>query len=321
MQERTNMTWIVICPKWSSNDHVNKAHGWSLSQEELAKVEKSYFDSVIECIVCHHNFSLQQGVREAFSTDIPFVIHSLQYNANENGEVEITSGQLKNVKFSEAFEDTPKIYLTPHEPVNAVPGHITNTQFTIFSSDSRKEGETRKIGWAAYGNRSYATIPVWRKLLSNSKEHQLRKDYRPELVDLESAFEVFIIEYLSENLGKKLKDETINWILNRSIEEVLKIGFIELNGKPLSELEKIAHERWRRNVKKLRDSVVHRGASVTDQQAREAREAMFDLMTKVDHTVIDYFRIQMKEVRLKNPNVTFGIAMIEGAGFFWSACA
>ena len=307
------MTWIVICPNWKSENHANKPHGWSLSQEGIAKVGNRYFDTIIECIVCGHKFSLQQGIKEAFSSDIPFLIHHFQYNARESGEAEVTVGQLKTISFSEPFEDTPKVYLTPHEkPVAAVPGYITNAQFSIFSCDSGTGDETRKITWAAFGNRAYVAIPIWRKLLSSSKEHQLKKDFRPELVDLESAFEVFIGEYLGKSLKGKLRDETVNWILKLSIEEELKIGFIELMGKPLSLLEPEAHGRWQRSVKELRDSVVHQGASMTDEQAREAREAMFDLMTRINPTTIDHFRIQMEKIRSDRPNIIFGTAIIKG---------
>jgi len=307
------MTWIVMCPQWRDQAHVNKPHGWSLSQQALTKIGNDYFDSKIDCIVCGNKFSLQQGVKEAFSSDIPFTIHDFQYNSRENGEAEIIVGQLKTVKFSEPFEDIPEIYLSPHEkPAAVVPGYITNAQFNIFSSDSGTVTETRKISWAAYGNRAYAAIPIWRKLLSSSKQHQLRKDFRPELVDLESAFEVFIGEYLGKNLKNKLRDKTVNWILKFSIEEQLKAGFTELTGKPLSERESNAYGRWQRNVKELRDSVIHRGASVSEEQAREAREATFDLITRIDPTTIDYFRTQLEKIRLDHPNVTFGTATIKG---------
>jgi len=302
-----------MCPNWKSEDHVNKPHGWSLSREELDKVGNRYFDFLIECKWCGIKFSLQQSVKEAFLSDIPFVIHEFQSNARENGKAEIAVGQLETIKFSEPFEDKPEIYLAPFEkPVAVVAGGITDAKFSIFSSDSGTEGEKRKISWAAYGNRAYAAIPIWRKLLSSSKEHQLRKDFRPELVDLESAFEVFIGEYLGKSLKNKLRDETIKWILKFSIEEQLKAGFTELTGNPLSQLESKAYGRWQRNVKELRDSVVHRGASVTNEQAREARDAVFDLMTRINPDIIDYFRIQVKEIRQKHPSVTFGTASTGG---------
>ena len=87
------------------------------------------------------------------------------------------------------FEDTPQVYLTYEKPAAAIPGWITNNQFSIFSSGSGTEGEIRSIQWIAYGNRAIAAIPIWRKLLSNSKRYQLLKDFRSELVELESSFE------------------------------------------------------------------------------------------------------------------------------------
>lgn len=306
-------TWIVMCPDWKKEVHENKPHGWSLSQKDLSEIANHYFEPKIKCIVCHNRFSLQQGVKEVFLSDTPFVMHELQYNARENGEVEVSVGQLKAIKFTNPFEDTPKVYLTPHgQSAACVPGAATNTEFTIFSCSSGTEGGSRKIGWTAYGNRKYAAIPIWRKLISDSKEHQLRKDFRSEIVDLESAFEVFVGEYLGKHLSKKLRGETVRWMLKRSIEEQLRIGFTELAGTPVSETEPVAYSKWQSNVKELRDSIVHRGFPATDEQAKEAREAVFNLMTKIDPLAIDYFQIQIKKIREEHPNMTFGVAVIKG---------
>jgi len=305
-------TWIVMCPNWKSEKHVNNPHGWSLSQKSLVQVGGKYFDPLVECIVCHGKFSLQQGVKEAFSSDVPFVIHDFQCNAQENGEVEVVIGQLKTVKFVTPFEDIPRIYLTPHEkPLACVSGAITSSEFTIFSCNSGAQEGPRRITWAAYGNRAYAEIPIWRKLISSSKEHQLRKDFRPELVDLESAFEVFVGEYLGMNLKTRLREATLRWVLRLSIEEQLKIGFAELTGKSLSESEPIVYGKWQTSVKELRDSVVHRGASVNSEQAREGREAVFELLTRIDPTAIDYFQIRLEKIREEHPNLSFGTATIK----------
>lgn len=305
-----DMTWIVRCPKWESQEHENKPDGWSLPQKDLSKVKNSYLDPVIECIVCGNMFSLQQGVKEAISSDI--AADNFQYNAREFGKTEIVVGQLKTIKFSEPFEDTPKIYLTPiGKSASTVPGRITNSQFNIFSSDSGTEGGSREILWHAYGNRAYAAIPIWRKLLSNSKRYQILKDFRSELVELESSFEVFIGEYLGKNLRKKFNDETVSWILKLGIEQKLKIGITELKGKSLKELEPDTYKKWKKTAKELRDSIVHRGTFINENQAREAREAVFDLMTKIDPMVIDDFRIQFEDIMLDRPNMAFGRATIK----------
>ncbi len=302
-----------MCPDWKKEVHENKPHGWSLSQKDLSEIANHYFEPKIECIVCHNMFSLQQGVKEVFLSDMPFAIHEFQYNAREYGEVEVSMGQLKTIKFAKPFEDTPKVYLTPHgQPAACVPGAMTNTEFTIFTCSSNTEDGSRKIDWTAYGNRKYAAIPIWRKLISDSKEHQLRKDFRSEIVDLESAIEVFVGEYLGRYLSKKLRGETVSWMLKRSIEEQLKIGFTELTGKPMSETDPAAYNKWQSCVKELRDTIVHRGFPATYEQAKEAREAVFDLITKIDPSTIDYFQIQVEKIKEEHPNMTFGVAVIKG---------
>jgi hypothetical protein len=269
---------------------MNKMNSWTLSKEELFNIGNGYFDTLIACSVCGYRFSLQEGLKEAFSSDNPFIIHSFQYNDSEHGKVEIQIGQLKTIKFAKPFENAPRVYLTPYnKPVAAVPGCITREQFSIFSSDSGTGDQTREIGWAAFGNRKYGAMPIWRELLASSKEHQLRENFRQELVDLETAFEVFIGEYLGENLDGKLKDELVDWIFKLSLHQQLRAGFIALTGKSLHELQPEAHARWQKNVKQLRDAVVHKGFTVNSEQAREARQATFDFITRIDYTTIDHF--------------------------------
>lgn len=253
----------------------------------------------------------------AFSSDNIFVIHSFQYNAEESGKIEIMVGQLKTIKFSEVFDDAPQIYLTATSPnpsgcdADAVAGNISKSQFTIFSSGTPSVGWTKRFDWGARGNRNSETTPIWRKLISNSKNHQFRRDFRAELVDLESAFEVFVDEYLAQALKSKLKDETVEWILGRSIEEKLKVGFTELKGQSLSKLHPVAHGRWQRDAKEVRDSVVHRGVSVSPEQAEKAREAVFDLITLVDFTTLDHLGMAMTTIPIDGPTRTFGTVTIK----------
>ena len=129
-------------------------------------------------------------------------------------------------------------------------------------------------------------------MLSSSKEHQLRKDFQSEIVYLESAFEVFVSEFLWKKLSALLNDKSITWILKFSIEEQLKIGFTILTGKSLSQLEPHSHGTWQREVKMKRDNVIHRGISIKADQARKARYATFDIITSINSEALDYFRIQ-----------------------------
>ena len=287
------MTWIVTCPKWQGGSHNNTVQSWTLSPEELHRIGNQYLEPRIDCRVCKHIFSLQRGVKESFSIDNPFVIHEFQFNSQEQGKVEIEIGRLKRIEFREPFEDTPQIYLTPYlKPARVVSGHVSSAGFSIFSSDSGTEGETREIGWSAIGNRVQEGIPIWRKLLSSSKEHQLRRDFQSEIVYLESAFELYIAEYVGTRLRTKQRNETVDWILNKSINEVLSVGFKELEGRPLSKLEPEAYGKWHNSVKKLRDSVVHHGTCVEASQAGKARDATFDLITRISPAAIEHFRIQ-----------------------------
>jgi hypothetical protein len=287
------MTWIVTCPNWQSEIHKNTVQSWTLSLEELRKIGNLYFEKRIDCKVCHYKFSLQHGVKESFSIDNPFVIHDFQFNSQENGSADIKIGQLSKIKFCKPFEDIPQIYLTPYlKPAHVVSGYVTKTGFYIFSSNSGTEGETRKIGWSAFGNREQKGIPIWRKLLSSSKEHHLRKDFQSEIVYLESAFEMFVSEFLWKKLSSSLNDESITWILKFSIEEQLKIGFTIFTGKSLSQLEPDSHGTWQREVKMIRDNVIHRGISIKADQAQKARAATFDLITRINSETLDYFKIQ-----------------------------
>jgi len=264
-----------------------------LSPEELRTVGTDYFEEKINCRVCPCSFSIQQGVKESFSIDNPFVIHDFQSNYQENGAVEINVGQLKVVEFRKPFENKPTIYLTPYEkPVIVVPGLVSNSRFSIFSYQTGADGELRQLSWSAYGNRAQSGVPIWRKLLSSSKDYQLDRDFRSEVVYLESALEIFVAEFLGDRLKHKLRNETIDWILGHGITEILRAGFREVESKPLSQLMPKAYSSWERHLRDLRNSVIHRGQSVDSEQARAAREATFEIITRINPASLEHFKIQ-----------------------------
>lgn len=301
-------TWLVICPDWQSANHINKAQGWALFKEAIEKVDTDYFSPNIDCIVCGKKFSLQQGVSEAFSSDI--VINDFRHNSHEDGTVEVTVGKLSKIRFVQPFLDIPEINLTPYlKPVDVVSGYITSEGFAIFTSaDNCSIEEIRQITWHASGNRASTPIPLWRLLLSSAKDHQKNKNYRSEVVELESAFEVFVGEYLGKYLKLKLRQETVNYLLKKSIEEQLNIGFTELMGSGLAKIYSMEYCKWQKHVKELRDSVVHRGKSVTAEQAKEARKAVFDLLVKIDNSAFVQFQIQMNDIGTGGPHLSFGMA-------------
>jgi hypothetical protein len=287
------MTWIVTCPDWQNEKHKNTVQSWTLSVEELNRIKQDFFEERINCKVCSKSFSLQQGVKESFSIDNPFTIHDFQFNSEERGGIDVKVGQLAKVEFQKPFEDKPVIYLTPYlKSVSVVSGFVNNNNFSVFSFYPNAEGEGRQISWCAYGNRSQKGVPIWRKLLSSSKTYQLSKDFQSEIVYLESAFEVYIAEFIGERLKQRLRTETIDWILGHGITEVLRIGFIELWGKQLSKMEPKAYANWEKNVRNLRNSVIHRGEPVNADQASKARAATFEIITRINPFALNYFRIQ-----------------------------
>jgi hypothetical protein len=308
-----------MCPDWQSANHINKAQGWALFKEAIEKVNTDYFSPNINCIMCGKKFSLQQGVSEAFSSDV--VIDNFRHNSNESGTIEVTVGNLAKIQFVQPFLDIPEINLTPYlKSVDAVSGYITSNGFAIFSSaNTCSMEEKRQITWHASGNRTSTPIPLWRMLLSSAKDHQKNKNHRSEIVELESAFEVFIGEYLGKNLRAKLRQETIDYLLKKSIEEQLSIGFTELVGSGLAKIHSREYSKWQEQVKELRDSIVHRGTSVTAEQAKEARKAVFDLIVRIDNSEFEQFQIQMKDIGSSAPFFSFGTATITGKQSDWKA--
>ena len=305
-------TWPVMCPDWQTQKHLNKAQGWALFKDAIEKVNTDYFGPNITCIMCGQKFSLQQGVSEAFSSDI--IIDNFRHNSDESGTIEVTVGNLAKIQFKQPFLDIPEISLTPYlKPLDAVSGYITQTGFAVFSSANVcSMEEKRQITWHASGNRASTPIPLWRQLLSSAKGHQKSKNYRSEIVELESAFEVFVGEYLGKKLSAKLRQVTVNYLLKKSIEEQLSIGFMELVGSGLAKIHSGEYSKWQEEVKELRDSIVHRGISVTAEQAKKARKAVFDLIVKIDNSAFEQFQIQMNDIGSNAPHLSFGIATIKG---------
>ncbi len=302
-------TWVVMCPKSDSGNHTNLRQGWSLFRNELESIGSDYSSPKMMCTVCGNKFSLHQGVREAFTSDL--AIDYFLHNASERGAIEVEVGKVSNVSFAEPFEGSPTINLTPHFNVHAASAHVSASGFTLLSCSSSGEESKGSIDWYVSGNRACDPVPIWRGLLSNAKEHQLRKNFRSEIVELESAIEVFIGEYLGKNLKTKLRQETIDWLLRLSVEQQTEIGFVELMGRPLREICRTEYRKWQESVKKTRNNIVHRGTQATPEQAREARKATFDLVTKTDSSAIEHFQMQVESIRIDRPNIVFGTAVIK----------
>jgi len=305
-------TWLVMCPSWQKPEHIDKAQGWALFKKAIEAIGTDYFSPKIDCIMCGKKFSLQQGVSEAFASDI--VIDDFRHNSHESGEIEIVVGTLAKIQFTKPFLDIPEINITPYlKSVDAVSGYVTSEGFAIFSSaNGCSVNEKRQIQWHASGNRASAPIPLWRSLLSSAKNHQKSKNFRSEIVELESAFEVFFSEYLAKNLKTRLRQETIEWILKNRIELQMTIGYRELTGQDIRIQYPIEHSKWQNCVKKVRDRIVHQGMTITPGQATDARKAFFNFLTRIDNTTMEQFQIEMNEIGIDGPRLSFGMAIGTG---------
>ena len=296
-----------MCPDWENTSHFNKALGWALFKNTIDTIGTDYFSPLIKCITCGRKFSLQQGVSEAFASDI--VIDDFRFNSSERGIIMVTVGNLVKIDFSQPFVDIPDINLTAYlQPVDAVSGYVTPEGFAIFTSANNCAlAESRQIGWHASGNRASSPIPLWRILLSSAKYHQKNKCYRAEILEMESAFEIFFSEYIANALKGKFREETIDWLLKKQrIEGQMSIGYREITGQNIHTQYPTEYTKWQRYVKEVRDQIIHQGITVTPEQSTDARKALFNFLTRIDSSTIDHFQIQMDDIGIDGPHFTFG---------------
>ncbi len=261
--------------------------------------------------MCGKQFSLKDGLKEAFASDV--VLDLFRHNSFTHGELSFKAGELLHVNFSDPFSETPEIYLTKmgQNVPDVMPGYITKDSFDLFSCIRNPSVPLDgRVSFEASGNRGVFQIPLWRVLLSNSKNHQKNKNYRSELIDLESAFEVFIADYLRNKLNGKLKDATIVWLLKNSIENQLNIGFTELNGVPVKRMFQEEYRLWNEAVKEKRDGVVHRGLQISEEEAIKARKAVLNLMLSIDNSAVLHFQVSMNKSVTDGPYMSFGTATI-----------
>ncbi len=287
-------TWVVFCPSSNDSVHTNRSSGWSLSTSELKRIENDYYAKRLKCQSCGNSFSLWEGVGAFYVFSDSLMADFFIHNGRERGVIDVDVGKAVRLSFANPFEDTPRVNVTPQFDVYAAPTMIGKQGFTLLTCFGGKGESIGKISWFASGTRREEVAPIWRGLLSNAKEHQLAKNYRSEIVELDSAFEVFVGEYLSNNLKEMFAQEIITWVLNQhNIGEPLEIGFILLNGKPLEKLYSEEYHVWKKHVRKKRNDIVHRGLGATKKDAEDARKATFDIMTKIDNSVLPQFQVEL----------------------------
>jgi hypothetical protein len=298
-------TWVVMCPNWADEIHVNKRSGWSLLKKEIKNIGTEIFEQKIICQVCGLKFSLHEGVREAFTSDI--ALQHFLYNSNERGAIDAEGGKSVRIKFVMPFEDVPTVQFTPTFHVQVAAGYVSPDAFTMLCNSVAGSQKKGVIGWSALGHRFEQNIPIWRTLLTSSKENQLRKNFRSEIVELEAAIEVFIGECFGKTFGAKLSQKTIEQMLNFSVEQQMKIAFREVRGKTLEQLCPKEYANWQKHVNTVRNDIVHRGLKPSKEQAKNARRSTFELLVKADNSALDAFQVNINQLQ----RIVFGIAKIK----------
>lgn len=317
-KKRMDSTWLVKCPSWMDNAHMTKPHGWSLCENELMQVGAGYFEPLIECPHCGRRFSLFDGMKEAFQSDDPFLIRHFEFGVEQAGRERIFVGSPKTITFARPFEKPPVVFITPMgKPIFAVPATVTNEQFKIVGATEGTDSVAGgyEVQWVAFGNINEAETPIWRRLISSAEAHQSRQDYRSEIVDLESAVETFVDDFLWRELRSKGFDEkTVNWVLKHGIDAKVSVWVAELTrgaeNHPNLDIQGI----WRKDLKELRDRAIHKGTEISSQQALNARAAAFSMIVRTEPEALVQFKIRLgKEVRKDHPNITFGSVVLSGS--------
>lgn len=307
-------TWIVACPQRYSEKHANRVHAWTLTKEQILGVGRRYGEKILDCYVCHHSFSLIEGISEAFTMDLDFLILYFANNTVQSGNVIIRLGWIRPVKFPKRFEKQPTVYLTISDsPVNAVAGDINAIGFRVFTGRSLEATkEEYQVAWSAYGSTEEIEIPIWRKILSLAKNDQLRKDFRLEVVNLESAFEIFVKEHLKPLLQQKgIIGQRLDWVLRRGIDLFMSKWFKVATGQEASERYGELHERWQKEAKDLRNDVVHHGAPVDSHSSQLARKAIIDYILAIEPEAAEHFMVSVsRNIDRKKPVEVFGVGTL-----------
>ena len=227
-------TWIVACPQRSTGIHEKRVHAWTLTQEVIDNIGTDYEKPLIPCYVCGHFFSLVEGINEAFTMDLNHVVNYFASNTVQSGDVRLRPGWIRPVKFPKPFSSRPAVYLFANSnPPDVVPGHTDNYGFRIFTGKWLEAvREEYQVSWTAYGNVDEDDIPIWRKIISIAKNDQSRNDFRLEVVNLGSAVELFVKEYLRPMLRMKgFTGLEIDEALRKGIEVIMSKFFKEATGE------------------------------------------------------------------------------------------
>lgn len=289
------MSFPFSCPRCKSS--------WKLNKKEITNISKGL---PLICRECGNNFVLLDGVTEIITTDNIFLQYMLRSNHVILGKSEVIPGELEVVDLKSRFKEIHHVFLTPtgSQPIRCEPVIIGDSKFLIVSSLVKSSRFPRKIQvlWSVYGNKHGLETPLWRQLLANAKGYEINKDFRMEIVELETAFEVFLYEYLKPKLKTMCTDQIMEMIFQhfRRMEDITNFVFKIPTGKTLRGMLKEANRDklygiWKECVKDQRDKILHKGEGVTNSQAKKAFEAVFKIIVFLEPKSLEYLQTSLEE--------------------------
>lgn len=275
----------VECPNKGSEIHRNTKQGWTEIVDEAVILEKLYEENII-CDVCKSNFSLNDGVKTAFSSTNSFVLHSFMHNFRQMGSEDLSPGLVHTIEFDFLFDSKPKVFLTPiNKPIRVATSWISKSEFGIISSikEDQDRDEKFQVNWYAIGNMRGRDLPIWRNILNNSFENRISRNYGYEVNDLFTAVEIFFKNYFYDGLLKKgWNEETIYLVQDLQFGKQLDIYFTEIKGNKFSTLYPTLYHGYCNIFRKLRNDFVHRGKIISNEDAQKCREIAFDVLIKTE---------------------------------------
>jgi len=155
------------------------------------------------------------------------------------------------------------------------------------SEDNRaKLGETIKIGYAIYADKAIPTSPAWSIIFKIARELMIDERWRAALLEIASAFEVFIADFCQKNYQFSpiaRRPELIQYIQKLMIKK----GYIKTESKNpewkglKSDMSDYLKE-WHDKVKEKRIGVFHRGEPICNTETREAYQAVFNAIKEIE---------------------------------------
>lgn len=111
-----------------------------------------------------------------------------------------------------------------------------------------------------------------------------RGRYRNAVVEITSAFDIFLVDFLNKEFEKKeLEEQLINYLISqcKDFNFMLKEGLKIAKGRSFGEVDDKLLNRFKQDVLKLRNDVIHRGANITQKDSENAVRIVNEMISKI----------------------------------------